>query len=100
MQKLLRGDVSEHALAALEKFIDAGYHDNFTLMEPLVKQINWFSEDKVAIHRILLQKLRYATGGGKGAEYNLKEMLELSRFSNWKQTQRVAVRALSGMSPK
>ena len=97
--KLLRDNVTEHILAALEKYVDSACWDNFTLMEPLVKQVTWLSEEAMAIHQILCQKMKHATGG-KGAELKLKELLELSRISNWISAKRVAARALAGLSRK
>ena len=59
---MLRDDVTEHLLSA-----DAACWDNFALLEPLVKQLSWLSEEAVAIHQIQSQKVRHAQGGS-GAE--------------------------------
>ena len=99
MVKMLRDDVTEHLLAALEKYSDAACWDNFALLEPLVKQVSWLSEEAVVIHQIQSQKVKHATGG-PGAELKLKELLELAKFSNWTSAKRVAARALAGLNRK
>ena len=95
--KMLRDDVTEHLLSALEKYADAACWDNFALLEPLVKQLSWLLEEAVAIHQIQSQKVKHAQGGS-GAELKLKELLELAKFSGWTSAKRVAARALGGLN--
>ena len=84
----------------MEKFVDGGCWDNFSLMEPLVKQVSWFSEEDITVHKILSLKLKFATCGGKGPELKLRELLELAKFNHWSNAKRVAARALAALSPK
>ena len=94
---MLRGDVTEHLLSAMEKYAESACWDNFSLLEPLVKQLSWLSEEAVAIYKIQSEKVRHAQGGS-GAELKLKELLELAKFSGWTSAKRVAARALGGLN--
>ena len=94
---MLRGDVTEHLLSAMEKYAESGCWDNFSLLEPLVKQLSWLAEEAVAIVKIQGEKVRHAQGGS-GAELKLKELLELAKFSGWTSAKRVAARALGGLN--
>ena len=94
---MLHDDVTDHLLLALEKYADAACWDNFSLLEPLVKQLSWLSEEALAIYQIWCQKVRHAQGGS-GAELKLKELLELAKFSGWTSANRVAARALGGLN--
>ena len=96
---MLCDDVTEHVLLALEKYADAGCWYNFSLLEPLVKLLNWLSGEALAVYQIQCQKVRNAQGGN-GAELKLKELLELAKFKGWKNDTRVAARALGGMNCK
>ena len=60
--KMLRDDVTEHLLSALEKYADAACWDNFSLLEPLVKQLSWLSEEAVAIHQIQSKRVKHVQG--------------------------------------
>ena len=96
---MLRDDVTEHVLLALEKYADAACWDNFSLLEPLVKQLTWLSWEALAVYQVQCQKVRNAQGGS-GAELKLKELLELAKFRGWKNATRVAARALGGINLK
>ena len=96
---MLRDDVTDHVLLALEKYADAACWDNFSLLEPLVKQLTWLSGEALAIYQVQCQKVQNAQGG-YGAELKLKELLELAKSRGWKNATRVAARALGGINLK
>ena len=96
---MLRDDITEHVLLASEKYADSGCWDNFSLLEPLIKQLTWLSGEAVTVYQVQCQKVRHAQGGS-GAELKLKELLELAKFKQWKNATRVAARALGGMNRK
>ena len=96
----LRSDVSINVLAALEKFEEADRYDNYRLLEPLLRQIDWFTPEEDHVRQIWDAKMAYCTGSGRGAELKLREFLDLSKHKKWTSAKRAASRALASLNHK
>ena len=96
----LRGDVTVNVLAALEKFEESGHWDNYRLLEPLIRQVEWFTPEEDLVRQILDTMLAYCTGGGRKTELKLREFLDLSKHRKWTNAKRAASRALASLSHK
>ena len=96
----MRGDVTVNVLAALEKFEESRRWDNYQLLEPLMRQVDWFTPEEDLVRQILDAKLAYCTGSGRGTELKLREFLDLSKHRKWTNAKRAASRALASLSHK
>ena len=96
----LRSDVTVNVLAALEKFEEAGRWDNYRLLEPLIRQIDWFTPEEDLVRQIWDAKMAFCTGSGRGAELKLREFLDLSKHKKWTSAKRAASRALASLNHK
>ena len=96
----LRSDVSVNVLTALEKFEEAGRWDNYRLLEPLIRQIDWFTPEEDLVRQIWDTKMAFCTGSGRGAELKLREFLDLSKHKKWTSAKRAASRALASLNHK
>ena len=94
----LRSDVTVNVLAALEKFEEAGRWDNYRLLEPLIRQVDWFTPEEDLVRQILDAKMAFCTG--RGTELKLREFLDLSKHRKWTNAKRAASRALASLSHK
>ena len=96
----LRSDVSINVLAALEKFEEADRYDNYRLLEPLLRQIDWFTPEEEHVRQIWDAKMAYCTGSGRGVELKLREFLDLAKHEKWTSAKRAASRALASLNHK
>ena len=96
----LRSDVSINVLAALEKYEEADLYDNYRLLEPLLRQIDWFTPEEDHVRQIWDAKMAYCTGSGRGVELKLREFLDLAKHEKWTSAKRAASRALASLNHK
>ena len=96
----LRSDVTVNVLAALEKYEEAGRWDNYRLLEPLIRQVDWFTPEEDLVRQIFDAKMAFCMGSSRGTELKLREFLDLSKHKKWSIAKRAASRALASLSHK
>ena len=94
----LRNDVTINVIAAMDKFEEDGRFDNFHCLEPLLKQIEWFSPEEDAIRQVWDAKMSYNLGNARVAESKMRELLDLAKQRKWADAKRAASRALSSIN--
>ena len=94
----LRHDVTINVIAAMEKYEEDARFDNYRCLEPLLKQIDWFTPEEDAIRQIWDAKMTFNSGSARVAELKMRELLDLAKLRKWAEAKRAASRALASIN--
>ena len=94
----LRHDVTINVIAAMEKYEEDARFDNYQCLEPLLKQIDWFSHEEDAVRQIWDAKMSYNLGNARVAEFKMRELLDLAKQRKWAVARTAASRALASIN--
>ena len=94
----LRNDVTINVIAAMEKYEEDARFDNYRCLEPLLRQIDWFSPEEDAVRQIWDAKMTFNSGNARVAEFKMRELLDLAKQRKWADAKRAASRALASIN--
>ena len=87
-----------NVIAAMEKYEEDARFDNYQCLEPLLKQIDWFSPEEDAVRQIWDAKMSYNLGNARVAEFKMRELLDLAKQRKWAVARTAASRALASIN--